>query len=58
MKTTEGVDLPACLNVDVVDVSKVVISVGRLADNQIGSWMPPEGKGPFWLTDLMATRFA
>ena len=47
LKTTEGKNLPALLNVDVADVSKVVISVGRLADNNIGSWMPPEGKGRF-----------
>ncbi len=52
MLTTSEVQLqPAKLHVEVSDVSKVVISLGKLSDQGTRSWMPPEGGGTYYLTD-------
>ncbi len=51
LTTSEGEPQPAKLHVEVADVSKVVISVGKLADQGTGTWMPPDGGGTYYLTD-------
>ena len=51
MTLSSGEEAEALLETEIADVSKLVLSVGKIAENCIGTWMPPEDDKRRWLVD-------